>query len=776
MPHRPTLKKSHKAFKSRHASKSALKTKSKGKIEKAKDKDGKSKGHSTKQDRRNTANQLRANKILETEQSKKLFEGRNGAPKIVSIVPLSPDCDPRSIVGQINASVGVEMDPSEIPGAGVLNVSINRFKQKLTYIIPPRNFVAILDAAKVADIVVFVLSANEEVDEFGELCIRSIESQGVSTAVPVIHGLTAVDGVKKQAGIRGSLLSFFSHFFPTTDKIYSPDVSSEALNVGRLLCQKFPHGVNWRDSRFYMLADDAHYDNDKQMLSVEGVVRGKGLNTDRLVHIPGFGDFQIDRAVSVADKKDGEMDDDNNVLAVPTENQDSLDELAPEADEAMDEMEDEDEDDYQSKAGIRVDGHHYFREDNQIQYLDSEEEQEEAPRKRKLPKGMSEYQATWIVDDEDLVDSDADEEEEQSDDEAMMDDDQDEEENGKRVAFSEAGTEYEPSEMFQDLSAEEESRQLQEFRERAREDLEFPDEIELNPNESAKERLKRYRGAKNLRSADWDVNEKDPRAPEEWPRLTRVLNYAATRNRVLKQQATEYQVEAGTRVRLFIRAPEYIASAFSPVRPLVLYGLLEHEHKLGYLNTTIIPHSEYEEPIAAKDNLIMMCGPRRLMVRPVFSQAGSNSPNNVYKYERFLQPGRSSTASMIAPLMFGSVPILYFKQNQDRLDLVATGSVMDANHNRILVRRAVLTGHPLKIHKKLVTIRYMFFNPEDVNWFKAVPLFTKHGRSGYIKESLGTHGYFKATFDGRITSQDTVAMALYKRVWPRASVQWTGGW
>ena len=66
----------------------------------------------------------------------------------------------------------------------------------------------------------------------------------------------------------------------------------------------------------------------------------------------------------------------------------------------------------------------------------------------------------------------------------------------------------------------------------------------------------------------------------------------------------------------------------------------------------------------------------------------------------------------------------------------------------------------------------MFFNREDVEWFKALQLWTKRGRSGFIKEPLGTHGYFKATFDGRINPQDSVGVSLYKRVWPRNARIW----
>ena len=69
----------------------------------------------------------------------------------------------------------------------------------------------------------------------------------------------------------------------------------------------------------------------------------------------------------------------------------------------------------------------------------------------------------------------------------------------------------------------------------------------------------------------------------------------------------------------------------------------------------------------------------------------------------------------------------------------------------------------------------MFFNQEDVQYFKALQLWTRRGRSGYIKETLGTHGYFKATFDNKINPLDAVAVSLYKRVWPRSAKPWHVG-
>lgn len=769
--HRSTLKNDHKPFKSKHASKGQLKNQYKGKVEKAAAGSIKSNRVISKTERKNVAKQLKENKINETRVIRKLFDGSQGAEKIVTVISLTKDILPQDMASRlVNSIKGEDEEDLAMAMPSVRGVKINRFKTNLKFIVPDQeNLLSILDAAKVSDYVVFGISANEEVDkEYGEQILRAVIAQGIASVIGVLPNVVSAYPKKNlQLDIRRSLFSFFTHFFPNQEKLYALENDAECLNCIRTICQKFPKSITWRDSRPYILADSASWmasENEPSMghIVVEGTVRGTGINANRLVHIPGFGDFQVDRieklSKSHTSKKGGmDVDSDENSVFIPNEEQETLEELNP---EEID-MEGDGWDDVDD-FGVRMEGKHYFDDDAANRGF---------ANSNKVPTGTSEYQKRWLLDDvlEDASDLESDQEDIDVD--IENDEDMQIEDNQTEYAPTEAGDNQ--SEMFVDLSPEEEERQLQEFREAVKDDLEFPDELELDPSESAKERLAAYRGIKSLANCDWDYDEDSIEKPSIWKRLLRISNYKATRNKVCKDAIKEVQVSIGNKARIFIKAPSYIMEKVNcDQRPFIIYGLLQHEHKLALVNFSFESWEDYEEPIPNKETLIVQYGPRRQVIQPLFNQA-SNNANNVHKSEKFAHEGNLSIASCIAPVLFNNAPVIYFKPRPDgSLELVGQGTFLNCDHTRIVAERAVLTGHPVKIHKKVVTIRYMFFNPEDINWFKAIPLFTKMGRSGFIKESLGTHGYFKATFDGKLNAQDTIAMSMYKRVWPEISTGW----
>lgn len=750
--HRSTLKNDHKPFKSKHASKGQLKNQYKGKVEKATTGTNKAMRVMSKVERKNTERQLKEKKILDTKLTRKLFEGSQGAEKIVTIIALTADLDPAAILGQlVNGLKEQDDDPAvEFTLPRVYAMKLPRFKNNVRFILPDHNnLIAVLDAAKASDYVVFALSAEQEVEkEYGEQILRAVVAQGVASVLGVVPNLVSAYPKKNlQQDIRQSLQSFFGHFFPNEDRLYALDSAGECLNCMRAVAQKFPKPVNWRDARGYLLADSASWHSaggdESGFVVVEGTARGVGFNADRLVHIPGHGDFQLERIEKVSKHKN-----DAGAAFGPTADQEGLDELNPEEAD-MDEF--DGFDDYDD-MGVQMEGKNYF--DPQLGPM---------VRKHKVPQGTSEYQSKWLLDD--VLEGVSDVEDVLEDESMDMD-------------HEVAPTEYEPteadqSEMYVELTAQEEEEQLRQYRALEKEDREFPDEMEMSPLESAKDRLREYRGIKSLGTCDWDWDEQDSQRPSVYSRLLRINNFKATRNKLHKDVIREAQVTIGSRVRLVIRAPKYVLDNVDVLRlPLVVYLLLAHEHKLAVANFSFQTWEDYEEPVPSGEQIIVQYGFRRQVITPMFNQA-SNNANNVHKYERFAHQGDLCIATAIAPPLFYNAPALFFRENGGAIEMVGQGTFLNCDHKRVAAERVVLTGHPVKIHKRLVTVRYMFFNADDINWFKAVPLFTKSGRSGFIKESLGTHGYFKCTFDGKLSAQDVVAMALYRRVWPQLSQLWT---
>lgn len=715
--HRATVKKDHKPFKSRHATNGQLKNINKGKVDKA-DLNNKPLRVVSKAERKNLSKQMKIHKIHELKLARSLFDGALGAEKVVVVISLTSDILSARIVDTMLGSIGEQCAVS-----GVFSARLGRFKSNVKIVLPNQSdLIAVLDAAKVADYVVFGLSAEQEVEkEYGEQILRAVVAQGVASVVGVVPNLVSAHPKKSvQSDVRQSLQSFFSHFFPSEEKLYALENDTEAVNCVRTIAQKFPKGVNWRDSRGYLIADSVAYDNG--YVVVEGTVRGVGFNANRLVHIQGQ-DYQVDKIQKVREGADFAPD-----------NQELLEELNPD-DFEMEEPAEE------AAEGFRMEGKRYFQQG------------QEAPRKYKVPEGTLEYQSKWLLDDVLEGESDAEAVDEEMEEEIAV----------------------EPTEgedMFVELSAEEEAQQLKDYRALEKDDREFPDEFELHPTALAKDTFRDYRGVKSLGNCDWDWDEADKEKPSVFGRLLQVNSFSATKNRLNKEAIREAQVVAGTRVRLFVKAPAYVAEgARCSEAPFVVYALLQHEHKMAVANFLFKTWEEYDRPMPSGEQCVVQYGFRRQLVSPVFNQM-LNHANNVHKFERFAHQGDECVALVIAPPLFCNAPAIYLRENNGALELAGQGTLLDCDRKRVVAKRVVLTGHPVKIHKRLVTVRYMFFNTEDIDWFAAVPLFTKSGRLGFIKESLGTHGYFKSTFDGRLTAQDVVAMALYRRVWPAVLEPW----
>lgn len=399
---------------------------------------------------------------------------------------------------------------------------------------------------------------------------------------------------------------------------------------------------------------------------------------------------------------------------------------------------------------------------------------------KRIPRGMSEYQAAWISETEEVDEYSSESEGREGDDEFMSCDDDGESVNERKHFVSEV-EKSDPNFEIESLNIEnpanddsydkamdldEEKKTLEKIK-AAHEEKHYSDEIDTPQDIALRSRFAKYRGLESFRTSPWDIKEN---LPYDYARIFKFKNFDRTRKRVLKEAKTEMfpdLVLPGLYVTIHVKNVDHQMwhSFESAKKHLILYGLLPHEHQMSVVNVVLKRVVGSVIPLKAKERLIVQCGFRRFIVNPIFSQ---HTNGDKHKYERFFRPQETVVATFFAPIQFPPAPVLCFLQNPNTtLSLVATGRLISCDPDRIILKRIVLSGHPFKIHRQTATIRYMFFNKEDIEYFKLCKLRTKCGRLGHIKESLGTHGHMKCVFDGSLKSFDTVFLHLYKRVYPK---------
>lgn len=204
---------------------------------------------------------------------------------------------------------------------------------------------------------------------------------------------------------------------------------------------------------------------------------------------------------------------------------------------------------------------------------------------------------------------------------------------------------------------------------------------------------------------------------------------------------------------------------------VILSTLFPHECKISAMHFKLRRTLENNEIVPSKSTMEFSCGFRRLVVRPTFSMEYTNAgKNDKTKFMRFLRKDQDIIATAYCPFVCQPSKIITFTKTIGQpvnMDIVASGIALAPDPLKVILKRIILTGYPLRVHKKKATIRYMFFDPKDIKYFKPVELYTQNGLRGHIKDSLGTHGLMKVCFNDFIKHNDVVCMPLYRRVFPQ---------
>ncbi|XP_045130180.1 pre-rRNA-processing protein TSR1 homolog isoform X1 [Portunus trituberculatus] len=795
--HRPSaLKQQNKKHRTLgHKSKSSIAKSNKGRVA-AKNLSKKIKFELNREQRKNQAKQIRASKKEEAAFRKRSLGTQFKPPFLVSVVPLSPSINPRSVLvalGECDEGATVSTSPQ-----GITHISSQRFKQRFSFVIPPANdLYAILDSVKTSDTLLLLWPGEEELGGDADLLLSSIMAQGLPTPVHVVTDLEELaqkegavgqemetDELEQDLGSKLSLDPQPTHFkphkkhqmkqnlikeietrFPGSAKLHTVEKPQDALLILRHIGAQKQRPIFFRDNRPHIMAEKLEFlpEGPTGTLRVHGYLRGKPISVNGLVHIPGWGEFQMS-AISIYQADPYPLDrrgKEDNMIGAEIR-------LLGEADSNIQETL------ISTNEVDPMEGEQTWPTEEEL----AEAEKFTAPKTRtkRVPKGTSDYQAAWIVDSDNEEGSIGDDEDDGDDsnmeeyapvdaisqDGMSQDDGNDEDEESDEEYETVTVTENEGANYDEKVDYGEEMGALQKMRE-AREDAMFPDEVDTPQDVAARIRFQKYRGLQSFRTSVWDPNEN---LPLDYSRIFQFEDFQRTRKRVLREET--YGAEPGGYLMIDVKeVPHHLYKEHIATHsPLVMFGLLPHEQKMSVVNFVVKSHPQgHFRPIKSKERLIFHLGFRRFANCPIFSE---HTTGNKHKFARYFHPGSTVVATMFAPITFSPASVLVFRERADGAqDLVATGSLLSVDPKRIVTKRVVLSGHPFKVNRKTAVVRYMFFNREDVMWFKPVELRTKWGRRGHIKEPLGTHGHMKCFFNGQLKSQDTILLNLYKRMFPK---------
>ncbi|KAF9601778.1 hypothetical protein IFM89_022946 [Coptis chinensis] len=672
-------------------------------------------------------------------------------PRVIVLFGLSASVNVNELARELLKS----LSPENADDAST-TVSSPDYKLRATVLVAPHgDLLACMEMAKVADLIAFVASANtlcEEdnsnsyIDSFGTRCLSVFRALGLPSTVVFIRDLPVE--LKKRNELKKMCMSNLASEFPEDSKFYPADTKDELHKFLWLFKEQRITLPHWRSQRPYLMAQEVDLAVDDGnpgicTLLLSGYLRSRSLSVNQLVHVSGAGDFQLCKIDILKDpyplnsKKDRDsMDSDHihdlqvirSLLPDPLKQEALLFENAPDP----------------------LAGEQTWPTEAEMTEAD-ELRQQKKQKKKILPRGTSDYQAAWIVEDSGEEDSDSDD----NDEDGMVLDGENElscredgthsgldEDQESLSLHSDGETETGTAMMdAENLTREQIEDEIRKIKEAHAEDEDFPDEVDAPLDVPARKRFAKYRGVKSFRTSSWDPKES---LPPEYARIFAFDNFTRTQKHVLAKA-----LEKGL---VLVFPLSFNVDTFSKFS----------------LSCSIKKHDSYNAPIKAKEDLIFHVGFRQFVARPIFSSDAISSDK--HKMERFLHAGRFSIASVFAPISFPPLPLIVLKNGDGEVTpaaVAAVGSLRSIDPNRIILKKIILTGYPQRVSKLKATVRYMFHTPEDVRWFKPIEVWTKCGRRGRVKEPVGTHGAMKCIFNGIVQQHDTVCMSLFKRVYPK---------
>ena len=183
---------------------------------------------------------------------------------------------------------------------GPITVATSKI-QRITFIEVPNNINGMIDASKIADLVLLCVNAEKQFEMETFEYLNLLLSHGFPKVIGV---LTHLDNCEKI--IAKNLKARFRKELNTSVKVYKLDKlingkyeKKSIIGLSRLLNLSKIRVLSFRENRGYCLVDRAEYSNNKTILY--GYSRGIGLKENDKCHLAGAGDYKISNITLLED-------------------------------------------------------------------------------------------------------------------------------------------------------------------------------------------------------------------------------------------------------------------------------------------------------------------------------------------------------------------------------------------------------------------------------------------------------------------------------------------
>ncbi|MBA0755018.1 hypothetical protein Gogos_021025 [Gossypium gossypioides] len=350
---------------------------------------------------------LREQKKEALLKEKRASSGSASPPRVILLFPLSASVNVSSLAEDI-----LRLLSADVGGAFSSTVVSSEYKLRATVGVtapvlhaPHGDLLSCMEMAKVADLIAFVASATEQstcdyIDSFGSQCLSVFRSLGLPSTVVFIRDLPME--LKRRNDAKKIITSSLTSEFPEDCKFYPADMKDDLHKFMWLFKEQRLTTPHWRNQRPYLIAQKVDMVPDdsspeKCTLLLTGYMRAHSLSVNQLVHVSGAGDFQLSRIEIMKDPIPLNARKDHNAMdSDDIQDAEIIRSLAP---------------DPSSQEPLLVEnvpdplaGEQTWPTEAEMAEAERNQKQKRL-RKRALPRGTSEYQAAWIVDDTDGEDS-----------------------------------------------------------------------------------------------------------------------------------------------------------------------------------------------------------------------------------------------------------------------------------------------------------------------------------------------------------------------------------